>query len=226
VKIRKAITTPAVEQPHSIDWIATMGAAPRYLTSLIAGVDEAGRGPLAGPVFAAAVMLDPDRCIEGLADSKLLRPPVREHLAGLIEKQAMAWGLGRAEIDEIDRLNILQATLLAMQRAVANLNVQPKYVLIDGKQCPPLPCPATAIVRGDRTVPAISAASILAKVARDREMITLDACYPGYGLARHKGYATRAHIEALLMQGPSPCHRRSFAPIKHMLKSNQLKLPE
>ena len=203
-----------------------MKASPGYVTTLIAGVDEAGRGPIAGPVFAAAVILDPDRGIGGLADSKVLRPEIRERLAGVIEEHAMSWALGRAEIDEIDRLNILQATLLAMQRAVAALKVQPKHALIDGKQCPSLPCPATAIVQGDRTVPAISAASILAKVARDREMIALDACYPGYGLARHKGYATRAHIEALSARGPSPCHRRSFAPIKHMLKDNQLKLPD
>ena len=180
----------------------------------IAGVDEVGRGPLAGPVVAAAVILDPDRPFEGLADSKKLSPSRRCELAQLIRDRAQAWALGRAEVDEIDRLNILHATMLAMQRAVLGLDLQPAEVLVDGNRCPELPYPARAVVKGDATVPAISAASIIAKVARDAEMVALDAKIPGYGFARHKGYGTAEHLGCLQRLGPSPQHRRSFAPVK------------
>ena len=183
----------------------------------IAGVDEAGRGPLAGPVVAAAVILDPRRPIEGLADSKRLSEKRRNLLYGQIREQTLGWALGRAEVDEIDRLNILQASLLAMQRAVEALPIVPVHALIDGNRCPQLSCSAEAIVGGDGTVPAISAASILAKVTRDREMELLDAEYPGYGLAQHKGYPTRAHVAALEKLGISPIHRRSFGPVRRLL---------
>ncbi|HIP53391.1 MAG TPA: ribonuclease HII [Chromatiales bacterium] len=187
---------------------------------LTAGVDEVGRGPLAGPVVAAAVILDPGRPIDGLADSKKLTEKRREVLAGLIRERAVAWALGRAEVEEIDRLNILHASLLAMRRAVEALAVAPDHALIDGNRCPPLACRAEAVVRGDALVPAISAASILAKVSRDREMVLLDERYPGYGLARHKGYPTRAHLEALERLGVSAIHRRSFAPVRRCLEGN------
>ena len=184
---------------------------------LIAGVDEVGRGPLAGPVVAAAVILDPARPITGLADSKTLSPVRREQLATEIRAQALAWALGRAEVAEIDRLNILQASLLAMQRAVAALSLAPEKVLVDGNRCPVLACPCEAIIKGDATVPAISAASILAKVARDAELCELHDRYPHYGFARHKGYPTAAHREALCRHGPCPEHRRSFAPVAAVL---------
>ncbi len=180
----------------------------------IAGIDEVGRGPLAGPVVTAAVVLDPARPIAGLADSKALKPARREALALLIEERALAFALGRAEVEEIDRLNILQATLLAMQRAVLALPFVPDHALVDGNRCPVLPCSAEAVVGGDGRVAVISAASILAKVARDREMVALDGQYPGYGLAGHKGYGTAAHLEALRRLGPSPIHRYSFAPVR------------
>jgi len=180
----------------------------------IAGCDEAGRGPLAGPVVAAAVILDPDRPIPGLADSKQLSEKRREILAAEIRAKALAWALGRAEVAEIDALNILRASLLAMQRAVAALPVAPAQVLVDGQHCPALPCPVQAIVGGDATAPAISAASILAKVARDREMVALHARYPDYDFDRHKGYPTAAHRAALQAHGPCPAHRRSFAPVR------------
>ncbi len=182
--------------------------------ALTAGIDEAGRGPLAGPVIAAAVILDPARPLAGLNDSKLLTARQRDRLEAEIQAGALAWALGRAEVEEIDRLNILQATLLAMQRAVAALDPAPQRALIDGDRCPCLACPAQAIVQGDRKVAAIAAASILAKVARDREMEALDALYPGYGLARHKGYPTRDHVEALRRLGVAPIHRRSFRPVR------------
>ena len=182
-----------------------------------AGVDEAGRGPLAGPVVAAAVILDPHQPIEGLADSKVLSPERRSSLAEIIKARALAWSLGRAEVHEIDDLNILQATLLAMRRAVLGLHPTPEYAYIDGNRCPVLPCPAEPVIRGDALIPAISAASILAKVARDEEMTLLDAEYPGYGLAIHKGYPTAHHIEALQRLGVSPIHRRSFGPVKKCL---------
>ena len=181
---------------------------------LIAGVDEVGRGPLAGPVVTAAVILDPDKPIEGLMDSKALSEAQRDALDIVIRENALAWSLGRAEVAEIDRLNILHATMLAMQRAVAGLSVAPGFVLVDGNRCPDLPCPGRAVVKGDQTEPAICAASIIAKVARDREMVALDERYPGYGLAKHKGYPTRAHREALLELGVTPIHRMSFGPVR------------
>jgi len=184
---------------------------------LVAGVDEVGRGPLAGPVVAAAVILDDTRPIEGLADSKTLSARRREELSVLIRERALCWALGRAEVEEIDRLNILQASLLAMQRAVMALSIQPELVLVDGNQAPRLVYPVTTIIRGDATEPSISAASILAKVARDAEMCDLDRHYPGYGFSVHKGYPTRAHIHALQKQGVSSIHRRSFRPVQQVL---------
>ncbi|OGI53225.1 MAG: ribonuclease HII [Candidatus Muproteobacteria bacterium RIFCSPHIGHO2_02_FULL_60_13] len=184
---------------------------------LIAGVDEVGRGPLAGPVVAAAVILDETRPIEGLADSKTLSAYRREELSVLIRERALCWALGRAEVEEIDRLNILQASLLAMQRAVMALTLQPQLVLVDGNQAPSLAYPVTTVIRGDATVPSISAASILAKVARDAEMCDLDRRYPGYGFSVHKGYPTHAHLDALQKQGVSPIHRRSFGPVRRAL---------
>lgn len=181
---------------------------------LIAGIDEAGRGPLAGPVFAAAVILDPNKPIVGLTDSKLLTPKKREALFVVIQEQALAWSIGRAEVHEIDEINILQASLLAMQRAVELLSIIPELALIDGNKCPKLKCVTEAIIEGDKKIPAISAASILAKVARDEEMLKLDIEYPGYGLAQHKGYGTKQHLEALRTLGVTPIHRRSFAPVR------------
>jgi ribonuclease HII len=184
---------------------------------LVAGVDEVGRGPLAGPVVAAAVILDATRSIEGLADSKTLSPRRREELSILIEEHALCWALGRAEVEEIDRLNILQASLLAMQRAVKALSLLPQCVMVDGNQSPSLDCRVQTVIRGDATIPAISAASILAKVTRDREMSELDERYPGYGFSRHKGYPTSMHIEAIKRLGICPIHRRSFAPVRQLL---------
>ena len=180
----------------------------------IVGIDEAGRGPLAGPVIAAAVILDPARPIAGLADSKTLSPSARAVLEQQIRAKALSFALGRAEVEEIDTLNILNASLLAMRRAVLALSIKPVLAQVDGPHCPWLPCPVEAIVRGDSMIACISAASILAKVARDREMHELDRLYPGYGLARHKGYPTRAHHETLIRLGVSPVHRRSFAPVR------------
>jgi ribonuclease HII len=185
----------------------------------IAGVDEAGRGPLAGPVVAAAVILDPRRRILGLADSKILPPEERTRLAGLIRGRALAWSIAWADRDEIDALNILEATLLAMRRALLALPICPTHVKIDGNRCPCLEdlrlgCTFEAIVDGDATVAAISAASILAKTHRDAMMQALDACYPGFELGRHKGYGTPAHLKALRRRSPSPLHRRSFSPMR------------
>jgi ribonuclease HII len=180
----------------------------------IAGVDEAGRGPLAGPVVAAAVILDPQRPIVGLADSKQLTPRMRERLADTIRMEALAWAIAQSSVEEIDRLNILQASLLAMARAVAALKVTPRLVLVDGNQIPPVTCAARAIVGGDVTEPPISAASILAKVERDRQMCELDRRFPGYGFAQHKGYPTAAHVAALATLGVTEVHRRSFAPVR------------
>ncbi|MAT65373.1 MAG: ribonuclease HII [Gammaproteobacteria bacterium] len=191
------------------------------VTGRVAGVDEAGRGPLAGPVVAAAVILDPDRPLPGLADSKTLSGKRRGVLAAQIREQALAWALGRAEVEEIDRINILQASLLAMQRAVAALTVAPELALIDGNRCPELPCAARAVIKGDSRVAAISAASILAKVARDEEMIILDARYPGYGLASHKGYPCKAHLAALESLGITPIHRRSYAPVRRLIEQGR-----
>ena len=185
----------------------------------LAGVDEVGRGPLAGPVVAAAVILDPDRPIEGLKDSKQLSGKRREALAMQIRERALAWSLGRAEVEEIDRINILQASLLAMQRAVAGLSLVPALVLVDGNHCPPVDCPVDSVVKGDALVPAISAASILAKVSRDQEMVALDGLYPGYGLAGHKGYPSKLHLEALQRLGVTPIHRRSYAPVRRLLEA-------
>jgi ribonuclease HII len=191
---------------------------PVPLASRVAGVDEAGRGPLAGPVVAAAVILDPDNPIAGLQDSKRLSESRREALYDEIRAKAGAWAVARAEVEEIDRINILQATLLAMQRAVIQLQPCAEYALVDGNRCPALPCPAEYVIKGDSCVAAISAASIMAKVTRDREMIALDALYPGYGLARHKGYPSKAHIEAIRDLGVLPVHRRSFAPVRNALE--------
>ena len=181
---------------------------------LIAGVDEAGRGPLAGPVFAAAVILDNKKKITGLADSKQLTAKKREYLAKKIQEKAKAWAVGRAEVEEIDHLNIFQASLLAMQRAVHALTLLPSLVLVAGKQCAKLRFPGKATIKGDAKIAVISAASILAKVHRDANMVLLDAEYPGYGLAQHKGYTTQQHLQALKRLGPSPIHRRSFAPVR------------
>lgn len=184
---------------------------------IVAGVDEVGRGPLAGPVVTAAVILDEYNPVAGLTDSKKLTEQQREALAVEIKQKAVAWSLGRAEVYEIDELNILQATLLAMQRAVAVLSPLPEYVLVDGNRCPRFHCPAEAIIKGDLYVPMISAASIIAKVARDQEMRELDKQFPGYGLLRHKGYPTRAHIAALEKLGVTSIHRRSYGPVKRLL---------
>ena len=185
---------------------------------MIAGCDEVGRGTLAGPVVAAAVVLDAARPIVGLADSKTLSARRREALAALIRERALGWAIGEASVDEIDRLNILQATLLAMQRAVAALQPQPGLVLVDGNRAPELPMPARAIVGGDALEPAISAASIVAKVYRDRLMVELGARHPGYGFERHFGYGTIAHRQALVMLGPCSAHRHSFAPVRLALQ--------
>ena len=184
----------------------------------VAGVDEAGRGPLAGPVVAGAVILDPENPIEGLDDSKRLSASRRERLFDEIQEKALAWSVASATVAEIDSINILQATMLAMQRAVNALLPTAEHALIDGNRCPELSCPARAIVRGDSKVAAISAASILAKVTRDREMQLLDIQYPGYGLAQHKGYPSKAHIAALEMLGVTPVHRRSYAPVRKVLE--------
>ena len=182
--------------------------------ALVAGVDEVGRGPLCGAVVTAAVILDPGKPILGLNDSKKLSLTRREALFDEIQEKALAWCVARAEVAEIDRLNILHATMLAMQRAVEGLRIQPRLALIDGNRCPKLAVPSSPVVKGDSQVPAIAAASILAKVTRDREMQALDALYPGYGLAGHKGYPTAEHLDALRRLGPTPIHRRSFAPVR------------
>jgi ribonuclease HII len=197
----------------SLDLFVSPSSAP----SLVCGVDEAGRGPLCGPVMAAAVILDPARPIVGLNDSKKLTEAARERLAPLIREHALAWAVAEASVEEIDRVNILQATMLAMQRAIMALGVPPHEVLIDGNRCPALPYPARAIVKGDASEPAISAASILAKTARDEAMRVLDAEWPQYGLAAHKGYPTAAHLAALEMHGVRDFHRRSFGPVKKLL---------
>jgi ribonuclease HII len=188
-------------------------------TIYVAGVDEVGRGPLAGPVVTAAVILDPQNPIPGLADSKKLTEKRREFLVPLIQKHALAWAMGRAEPEEIDELNILQASLLAMKRAVEALSISPEHVLVDGIHAPKLNCPLTTIIKGDQSEPAIAAASILAKVARDQEMVALDNVYPGYGFAKHKGYPTKQHQQALLSLGVTDIHRRSFAPVQAALLS-------
>ncbi|CNI27308.1 ribonuclease HII [Yersinia frederiksenii] len=185
--------------------------------NLIAGVDEVGRGPLVGAVVTAAVILDPKRPIVGLADSKKLSEKRRLSPYDEITDKALSWSLGRAEPEEIDQLNILHATMLAMQRAVAGLHIAPDYVLIDGNRCPKLAMPSLAVVKGDSRVAEISAASILAKVTRDREMIELDLHFPEYGFAQHKGYPTAVHLEKLAAFGATEHHRRSFGPVKRVL---------
>jgi ribonuclease HII len=185
----------------------------------VCGVDEAGRGPLAGPVVAAAVILGGAVVIAGLADSKTLSPRRREVLAAEIKARAVAWCVASASVEEIDSLNILHASLLAMRRAVEGLGIAPRGVLVDGAHCPDLACPARAVVRGDATVAAISAASILAKVARDAGMVDLHRRHPAYGFDRHKGYPTAFHLAALRAHGVSAAHRRSFAPVKAILEA-------
>lgn len=186
--------------------------------SLICGVDEAGRGPLAGPVYAAAVILGPGNPIAGLADSKKLSEKARDRLAPLIRERALAWAIASASVEEIDALNILRATLLAMRRAVEALTLLPDEVLVDGTHCPPISLPARAVVRGDSCVAEISAASILAKTARDAEMRRLHALHPQYGLDRHKGYPTAAHLAALKAHGVIGIYRRSFRPVSALIR--------
>lgn len=181
---------------------------------LVAGVDEVGRGPLCGAVVTAAVILDPNRPIAGLNDSKKLTEARREKLFDEIREKALSWCIARAEVEEIDELNILHATMLAMQRAVEGLSITPKLAMIDGNRCPKLTMPAEAVVKGDSKVPAIAAASILAKVSRDREMAAFELQYPGYGIGGHKGYPTAVHLAALERLGPTPIHRRSFGPVR------------
>lgn len=196
--------------PPILDW-ANRG-------QFVAGVDEVGRGPLAGPVVAAAVILDPNRPIEGLMDSKKISEKRREVLAVEIKEKAIAWAISRVDVDEIDRINILQASLRAMTIAVNELKQQPDFVMIDGNRIPSdLTIMAEAVVKGDDRVACISAASIIAKVARDHEMIEMDSIYPGYGLAKHKGYPTKLHVEALAKLGVTEIHRRTFGPVKKVL---------
>ncbi|MFT5541711.1 MAG: ribonuclease HII [Glaciecola sp.] len=185
--------------------------------SLIAGVDEVGRGPLVGAVVTAAVILDPTKPIKGLADSKKLSEKKRNELSALIKQNALSWSLGRAEVVEIDKLNILHATMLAMKRAVEGLDVQPEHVLVDGNRCPEWQYSCHSVIKGDALFPAISAASIIAKVARDAEMVELDRDYPQYGFAAHKGYPTKAHLAALHEYGPLSCYRQSFKPVQSVL---------
>ncbi|WP_417565567.1 ribonuclease HII [Marinobacter sp.] len=189
----------------------------RYTGSLLAGVDEVGRGPLIGAVVTAAVILDPRRPIAGLADSKKLTEKRRNVLYEEILKHAQAWSIGRCEAHEIDKLNIYQATMLAMERAVAGLVVAPEYVLVDGNRCPKWHWPSEPVIKGDSRVQAISAASIIAKVTRDREMEELETRFPGFGLAQHKGYPTPVHLEALRRLGATPEHRRSFRPVQEVI---------
>ncbi|MDE0786398.1 MAG: ribonuclease HII [Porticoccaceae bacterium] len=187
----------------------------------LAGVDEVGRGPLAGDVVTAAVILPENHQIEGLADSKVLSARQRENLYADIIGQAECWAVGRASVEEIDRFNILQATLMAMRRAVLSLDVKPDYVVVDGNRLPQWEYASEAVVKGDGRVDVISAASIIAKVVRDAEMLALDSHYPGYGFAANKGYGTPQHLEALQRLGPTPIHRRSFAPVSNELTAEQ-----
>lgn len=187
------------------------------VVEIICGIDEAGRGPLAGPVVAAAVVLDKKRRINGLNDSKQLTEERRDILAARIKERAVAWGVGVATVEEIDTVNIRQANFLAMRRAFDQLGMMPTHVLVDGKDPPPIPCRITCIVGGDALESAISAASILAKTTRDAMMVDLCARYPGYGFSQHKGYGVAAHLEALRRLGPCPVHRRSFRPVREAL---------
>ena len=184
---------------------------------LVAGVDEVGRGPLAGAVVAAAVILTPDKWIDGLADSKVLSEKRRNALDILIRERALAWSIGRAEVEEIDQINILQASLLAMKRAVEGLSIQPEHVKIDGNKEIPMQISMETIIKGDSKVASISAASIIAKVARDKEMLELDKQYPEYGFASHKGYPTKVHRAALVKYGALCCHRKSFKPVRDVI---------
>lgn len=188
-----------------------------YQGILLAGVDEVGRGPLVGAVVTAAVILDPEHPIDGLADSKKLSEKRREALFVEIKEKALAWCVAEASVSEIDEINILHATMLAMQRAVEGLKPEAEFVLVDGNRCPELPCPSMPVVKGDARHGAISAASILAKVTRDRQMVALEKEYPGYGFAKHKGYPTKQHVAALQELGPIPQHRRSFKPVQMQL---------
>ena len=185
---------------------------------LIAGVDEAGRGPLAGPVVAAAVILDPMRPIDRLRDSKKLTEASRERLAAEIKERALDWSVAHATVEEIDELNILQATMLAMKRAISGLTVRPSLVLVDGNRVPRIDLPVNAIIQGDDKIAAISAASIIAKTTRDHWLEELDERYPEYGFAKHKGYGTKEHLEALAKYGPLPVHRKSFGPVKQAIE--------
>ncbi len=185
----------------------------------LAGVDEAGRGPLAGPVVAAAVVLDPENPVSGLDDSKKLPEQIRVKIAGVIRSNAISWSLGSASVEEIDEVNILNATMLAMQRAVTGLKVEPAVVLVDGNKTPDLDYKSYALIKGDQWQESISAASILAKVERDRQMLELDRKYPQYGFARHKGYPTKMHIAILETEGVSPVHRKSFGPVKRLIQA-------
>lgn len=189
----------------------------QYDGAYLAGTDEVGRGPLAGPVVAAAVILDPNKPIKGLADSKKLSEKKREDLYDEIKEKALAWSIARASVEEIDQINILHASLLAMKRAVEQLPISPEYVLVDGNYGLKIVIPCEAVIKGDSRVACISAASILAKVSRDREMIALDAAYPGYGLAKHKGYPTKFHLEALKKLGVNELYRKSFKPVASLL---------
>jgi len=189
-----------------------------YPPGLVCGLDEAGRGPLAGPVVAAAVILDPARPIAGLDDSKKLSARKREALAATIKAEALAWAVAWATVEEIDSLNILQASLLAMRRAVARLGIAPSEALVDGNVCPLLPCPVQAVVKGDSSIAPIAAASILAKVSRDQELLRLHEIYPQYGFDRHMGYPTAVHLRALAEHGACPIHRRSYAPVRKVLE--------
>lgn len=186
---------------------------------IVAGVDEAGRGPLAGAVYAAAVILDPKKPIDGLMDSKKLSEKKRVVLEELIKERAMSWAIAYATVEEIEAINILHASMLAMKRAVEQLDVVPNHVQVDGNRSPQISISVEAIVRGDQLVAEISAASILAKQARDKELITLDKQYPGYGFAQHKGYGTKMHMESLQRLGPTPVHRRSFRPVSELLEA-------
>jgi ribonuclease HII len=196
----------------------------QYQGNFLAGVDEVGRGPLAGDVVTAAVILDPKKPISGLADSKKLTDKRRQQLAIEIKEKALCWHIARSTVDEIDCYNILQATMMAMVRAVDGLHISPEYVAVDGNRMPPWNYVAETVVKGDDKVPAISAASIIAKVCRDGEMIAFDCEYPGYGFAGHKGYGTKQHMQAIRDLGPSPIHRKSFEPVKGMLAAQPLSL--
>jgi len=188
----------------------------------IAGVDEVGRGPLAGDVVAAAVILGANHGIEGLADSKKLSEKKRDTLFEIIQKKSLCWAVARASVEEIDTLNILHASLLAMRRAVDALSIKPQHVMVDGNRLPQWSYSSEAVVKGDSLIEEISAASILAKVTRDRELVALDQNYPVYGFAKHKGYPTRQHMQALQQYGPSPIHRKSFGPVKNLIIQQNL----